>query len=102
MTGKLLQGEDNAKHGVAIWPDFDPDSKTVDIFFGGLSGETAELVLPKPIEKRLRTPSGEEKVITKTKLMLFKTRHLRFKLVGDVDSRPLNTPVLLSRDWVMR
>jgi len=102
MTGKLLEGEDNAKHSVAIWPDFDANCSMVDVFFGGLSGETKELILPKPIKKILRTPDGKEKIVVKTKVILVKTLHLRFKITGDPNTRHLNEPVLVSANWVMR
>jgi len=102
VSGKLLQGEDNAKHGVAIWPDFDPQSETADIFIGGLSGETADVTLPKPIKKVIRTRKGETKTIIKTKITLSRTLQLRFKFAGGVGSRHLNPPTLVDATWVMR
>jgi len=101
MTGKVLQGDDNAKRGVAIWPDFDARSGYADIFIGGLSGEVAEVTLPKPIPKKLTLPEGE-KTILKTKAVLFKTLHLRFKIAAEPGSRHLVTPVLVMSEWVMR
>ena len=44
VVGRLLQGNDNARDGVAIWPVPDHDINEVHIFFGGLSGETHQVV----------------------------------------------------------
>lgn len=43
VIGKILQGPDNARTSVAIWPVPDHDVDMVRIFFGGLSGETHEV-----------------------------------------------------------
>jgi hypothetical protein len=52
VVGKLLQGEDNAKDGVLIFANLDTDARNFQIFFSGLSGETAEVKNPitgKPV-----------------------------------------------------
>ena len=52
IVGKLLQGEDNAKDSVAIFPALDPDARKFQLFVSGLSGETAEVKNPvngKPV-----------------------------------------------------
>jgi hypothetical protein len=102
VSGKLLQGEDNAKHGVAIWPDFDAESGQVDIFIGGLSGETVEMKLPKPIKKEGIDKDGNKVVITKTKVRLSKTLQLTYKIPGDKDNRYRSKPELTDTKWVMR
>ncbi len=102
MTGKLLQGEDNGKHGVAIWPDFDPKSGQAEIFVGGLSGEAVEIELPRPVRKVLRTKEGKETVIVKTKVVLSKTFQMTYKLKGDAASRWRTAPTLVDTKWVMR
>jgi len=103
MTGKLLQGEDNAKVGVAIWPDFDPQAGAVDLFVGGLSGETVELTLPTPVEvTETDVKTGEQKTVAKDKVVLSKTLHLRYSIPGEASSR-LRAPVRLEKkEWVMR
>ena len=73
LTGKLLQGEDNAKSGVAIWRDFDAKAGAFDLLLGGLSGETAEIQLPKPIEVVETDTDGKETVVLKSKAILSKT-----------------------------
>ncbi len=40
VVGKLLQGSDNARESVAIWPAPKHDVNDIRVFVGGLSGET--------------------------------------------------------------
>lgn len=46
MVGKMLQGKDNARDSVAIWPDFDPKARSVTVYVGGLSGEMIAVANP--------------------------------------------------------
>ena len=102
ISGRLLQGEDNAKEGVAIWPDFDPRSRQFDIFIGGLSGERAKVKLPAPIVVTETDDDGKVKKVTKTEIVLSKTLHLQYKLVGEAAARAENKPKLELKEWVMR
>jgi len=103
MAGKLLQGEDNAKTGVAIWPDFDPKAGGFDIFIGGLSGEAAQIALPKPVEvNEIDVTTGQRRTVTKTQLVLSKTLRMRFGIVGDAEARATTPVELIQKDWVMR
>lgn len=103
ITGKILYGEDNAKEGVAIWPSFDPKAGQLDIFVGGLSGETKEVALPKPVTVKVKDPeTGEVKEVTKDKVLLTKTLHLAFKVPGEAASRLTVKPEQTKREWVMR
>ncbi|MBI1372805.1 MAG: hypothetical protein GC159_08600 [Phycisphaera sp.] len=43
VVGRLLQGPDNARDSVAIWPVPDHDVNFANVFIGGLSGETHEI-----------------------------------------------------------
>jgi hypothetical protein len=97
MIGKLLQGADNAKRGVAIWPDFDKDAGSFDIFISGLSGESTRVKLPVPIEY---TEDGEKKV--KKEIILSKTRQLSYDVSGEAASRTADSIRLKSKKWVMR
>jgi hypothetical protein len=102
VTGKLLQGEDNAKDGLAIWPDFDPQAGGVSVFVEGLSGETAEVALPTPVEVTEPDPMGNPRTVTKDKLILAKTLQLVYSIPGQPEAR-LRTPVKLeAKNWVMR
>jgi len=103
MTGKLLQGDDNAKSGVAIWPDFDPKAGAFDIFVGGLSGEAAEIILPKPIQvSDIDVKTGKRHTVTKSKLVVTKTLRLRYAIPGGAPSRRFTPVKPIGRDWVMR
>lgn len=102
MGGKLLQGEDNAKDGVAIWADFDPKAGVVDVFFGGVSGEKIEVRLPKPVSITETDVTGKTQTVMKDKVVLAKTLMLRYSIPGEAAAR-LTAPVkLLSTSWVMR
>ena len=102
MAGKILQGNDNAKSGVAIWPDFDPAAGAFDVFAGGLSGETAEIRLPTPIRTVEREYGRGEKEVVRTKIILSKTLRLHYGIPGEAAAR-LTTPVrLISKSWIMR
>lgn len=102
ITGKLLQGEDNAKNGLAIWPDFDPRAGTISIFIEGLSGETAEIMLPAPVEVCETDAMGKVTQVLKDKLILAKALQLIYSIPGEAAAR-LRAPVTLEEQkWVMR
>ena len=102
MTGKLLQGEDNAKDGVVIWPAFDPKAGAFDLFLGGFSGETAEVQLPSPIKVAEIDFKGKENVVTKTKIILSKALQQTYSIPGEAAARLLTQPKLVKQQWVMR
>lgn len=86
VMDKLLQGEDNARDSVAIWPVTDADIDTMHVFVKGLAGETA--LVENPV-------SGE-------KVILRKCLHLSFQTPGSQHHR-LQKPVrLVNQAWVMR
>lgn len=102
MAGQILQGDDNAKEGVVIWPDFDPQAGQVDIFISGLSGETAEVELPNPVMVQEIDVRGQTKEVEKKTVVLRKTLSLRYAVPGEAAAR-LRSPVkLLKQEWVMR
>jgi len=102
ITGKLLFGHDNAKDGVAIWRDFDPKAGAIDIFIGGLSGETFLIKLPKPV-KITRTDSRGKSVTKETGfLRITKTLQLSYKVPGEGKAR-FHMPVkLVKKKWILR
>ncbi len=102
ITGKLLQGEDNAKQGLAIWPDFDSKVGTIDVFIGGLSGETAEIRLPKPIMIEETDANGNTVEVEKDTILLSKTLHLTYRIPATVDGRAGKPAKEISKEWVMR
>ena len=85
-AGRLLEGEDNARDGVVIWPVPDHDVDHVRIFFAGLSGETHEVEDPL---------TGETRVLRKTLMLAYETP-------GDTSHREGQPFILRSRAWVVR
>ena len=102
IIGKLLYGKDNAKDGVAIWPDFDAKAGSIDVFVGGLSGETAELKLPRPVTVTETDIDGVEKTKIKHKVILHKSLRLSFSVKGKTGNRTYTNIKLTSRKWVLR
>ncbi len=101
-TGKLLQGQDNAKDSVVIFPNFDPKASRFDIFVGGLSGETAVIKLPKPIKVMRMDPDGKDVEVETDKLTLTKTIDLKYTLGTEFKKRLSAEVRLASKEWVMR
>lgn len=86
IVGKILQGKDNARDGVAIWPVPDHDVDMLRIFFGGLSGEVHEVT---------DANTGEKHLLRKTLMVEFQTPGDRAHLAGK--------PYLKKKqDWVVR
>jgi hypothetical protein len=89
---KALQGEDNAMDIAVIWPDFDPNAKTINIFISGLSNET--IAVDHPVEK---DQDGKP-----VKIYLRKTLELSYTLGGDPAFRSEQKLKFESKRWVMR
>jgi hypothetical protein len=86
VLGNVLQGEDNARDSVAIWPVEFSDIDTMRVFVTGLSGETAIVA----------DPMTDEEVILRKTLML------GFETPGDL-THVLTKPITFAqRTWVMR
>ena len=103
MTGKLLQGEDNAKSGVAIFRDFDGIAGEVHIFVGGLSGETTEVELPVEIPVKQISLKGETEIVNKKKVLLTRALDLMYVFPGNPAARSFHD-ALASKEktWIMR
>ena len=102
IFGKLLFGKDNAKDGVAIWPDFDPKAGAIDVFVGGLSGETAVLTVPRPVPVTETDKSGVEITKVSYKIILHKSLRLSFSVKGETGNRTYTKAKLTARKWVLR
>jgi len=98
INGRLLVGEDRAKQGVAIFPDFDPAAREFTIYVKGLSGETARLRNPA------FDPARPEDNRNPRFFILHKTLAIPYRLPGGGEARSLAVPQRLSREpqWVMR
>ncbi|MGA2265630.1 MAG: hypothetical protein ABSH10_04275 [Phycisphaerae bacterium] len=101
-TGSLLQGAENAKEGVAIWTDFDPNASAFDVFVSGLSGETEEFQLPKPIHVTETDAAGKKVEVVKTTILLAKTLERHYAVAGEPAARSAATVHFLDEEWVMR
>lgn len=83
--GKLLQGDDNAKDAVAIFPALDGNARNFKVFVMGLSGETSEVSNP----------------VTGKPVILQKTLELDYNIPGQaigIDPKPSLTLTA----WVMK
>ena len=89
---RIFRGEDNTRDFAIIWPDFDPKTKQVNLFIGGLSNEIAVLEHPK-----LKDEDGNPK-----KIFLQKTLHLKYAVAGDEKLRSHAKIKEIKKDWVMR
>jgi hypothetical protein len=86
VVGKVLQGEENAKESVAIWPDFGHDVTMMTVFAGGMSGETQAIPHPK----------------TQEPVLVSKTLMLDFDLPGYPPTPQSQTVEFKNKTWVMR
>src|SRR5690606_31855525 len=86
MLGPILQGPENAREGVVIWPANDLTVDEVTVYASGFSGETKQFVRPD---------NGEV-------VVLRKTRMLRHATPGNIDPTS-DQPFRRTVDrWIMR
>lgn len=86
VVGRLLQGEDNARESVAVWPAFEDDVDAISVFVGGLSGET--IALPHPL--------------TGDPVLLRKTMKVDYAMPGSSGTPQVQPMLMRSSEWVMR
>ncbi len=102
VTGKLLQGADNAKDGVAIFRNIDPKARKFDLFVGGLSGETAVETLPVKVKVVQYDLKGVKTTIETDRIVLQKMLQLAYAIPGEAGARPGMRLRAGKRTWVMR
>jgi len=86
VIGTLLQGRENGKDGVVIWPVTDTDPERLTIYAAGFSGETATV----------EPPNSDQRFV------LRKTMRLDFDTPGDLAGiRSQEVPVR-EQSWIMR
>ena len=90
-SNRILQGEDNKRDMVIIWPDFDPKAKGITLFLAGLSNETAVISHPTATE------DGQP-----LKVYLRKTLQLDYTIGGDGKLRRKGKLAYKSKRWIMR
>ncbi len=96
VTGTLLQGEDNAKTSVVVFRQFNLEDNAFAIYFSGLSGEIKRI--PNPSFDKTRPESEDNPRMFNMR----KTLEIKYKLPGDVTTRPSATPIRVGRKWIMR
>lgn len=102
ITGTILQGEDNRLDGVAIFRDFDPAARSIDVFIGGASGETAVVKLPTKVLVDEIDIRGLTRQVLKDTMVLHKTLQLTYSLPGEAEARFSVAPRQTAKRWVMR
>lgn len=107
IIGQLLQGEDNARDGVILWPAPNHDIDSFKIFVGGLSGETAILdpdgtIIPEKADSNDEADIDAHAARKRAGIVLRKTLVLEVATPGDIETRT-SAPVVMRRSqWIMR
>jgi len=96
VSGRLLQGEDNARSSVAIFRDFSPKADSVRIYVAGTSGEVIRMPNPSFEPDRRETDANSRF------FLLRKTLEIVYDIPGDPVTRDLSQPVRRSQRWIMR
>jgi hypothetical protein len=93
IAGELRLGEDQARDGVAIWPEVMPRMGEFTLFVGGLSGEAVALKdsAGQPVKNAEGSP-----------VILRKTLQLNYQIRGDELYPGEDQVVEQSKTWVMR
>ncbi len=98
VIGKLLQGKDNARDSIAVWPDFDPKARSVTLYVGGLAGEM--IAVPNPAFKAGKSDPAKVPPV----FVLRKTLAVEYDLPADTANRASVTAKRTSQEleWIMR
>ncbi len=91
IVGQILQGPENARTGLAIWPAEDLDVDEVFVFFAGLSGENKSYYVADP-----ENPDARQRI------NLRKTLMLRYETPGELGLENHQILELAERVWIMR
>lgn len=93
---RLLQGKDNARTSIAVFPELDPRAQKFTIYFGGLSGEHESKPNPEFDPKK---PVSD---VNPRFFVIRKTLSMPFTMPGDGGTRANATPAPGPVTWVMR
>ena len=105
VVGNLRVGEDQAKDGVAIWPEPMTEMGNFSIYVSGLSGETVtmKMVNGVPVRVKPENIAMELKgVDEKDVVILRKTLQLNYVVYGDEVYPGLDEVNVRPEAWVMR
>ena len=90
IVGPLLQGDANAKEGLAVWPVPTERSGELTVYFAGLSGET------RPIE--VKDPKSGEI----SRVLLRKTLVMRYDMPGEIIEQGSKPFPMAEKRWILR
>jgi hypothetical protein len=105
VVGSLRVGEDQAKDGVAIWPEPMAEMGNFSIYVSGLSGETVTMKMVNGVPQKVKPEniSLELKgVDEKDVVILRKTLQLNYVIYGDEVYPGLDEVNVRPEAWVMR
>ena len=86
IIGDLLQGRENAREGLVIWPARNIGVNEMSLFVSGISGETA----------RVKNP------ITQSDIVLRKSLQRDYLIRGDATARGSEPIEVVSEQWILR
>jgi hypothetical protein len=89
VVGILLQGPENAREGLAVWPVSDTTVDELTIFGSGFSGETRAIEVRNPSSGKLE------------RVLLRKTLMVRYLTPGEIAPAADALPVA-ERRWILR
>lgn len=90
ILGMLLQGAENAKDGIVIWPFDNMTASDLTVYAAGFSGE----VHLEPVKD---PKTGETKSVA-----MYKTLMTRYKTGGDMSGRGTEPFEAYESNWIMR
>lgn len=90
ILGLLLQGEENAKEGLVVWPVADMGTDEVAVYGAGFSGETKVIT-------SVDAATGEPKPYTLRKQLM-----LRYPTPGDLDGKGSDPLEPGEKRWILR
>lgn len=86
LQGQFLQGPENAKEGLVVWPAVSLKQHEVTVYMAGFSGETKSIVRPD---------TGQTHVLRKTLM-------LRHEVSGEIEASTNATLTRSARRWILR
>ena len=96
VTGRLLQGEENARASVAVFRMFDLEANSFTVYASGFSGQIERI--PNPAFDMHQEESGNNP----RSFILRRTLGITYDLPGAPQTRWRAKPVRRTREWVMR
>lgn len=87
IIGDLLQGKENGREGLVLWPAKSLQVNELSLFIRGISGESTRI--PHPLE------AGQQ-------ITLHKTLQLDYLIPGDMMARGSKPVEVVDTGWVMR